>query len=173
MNHPLKILVLASLAIAALPSCGSSSSGGGAKALCADFYGKLKTCGLLDRTNYPCTNGSLPFDTCLTDCFVDAACTDIKDSICEGFSATMGTCFAACHNAYEFTCSDGSDTMPAEFVCDVNENCDDGSDEAECSKSEFFKCEDDTLIPAYYRCDDDEDCIFGEDEEGCPVYQCS
>jgi hypothetical protein len=62
-----------------------------------------------------------------------------------------------------FTCGDG-ETVPADYVCDDEADCSDGSDEANCVP---FVCDDGTPIPAAYVCDGDDDCGDGSDEANC------
>ncbi len=65
-----------------------------------------------------------------------------------------------------FTCGDGQ-TVPADFVCDGDEDCADASDEAQNCPSPRM-CDGRTL-DRYEICDGFEDCADGSDELGCPA----
>jgi hypothetical protein len=65
-------------------------------------------------------------------------------------------------------CADGT-PLPEVWVCDGEEDCDDGSDEVDCGPIDEIMCGDGTTIPASWRCDGYADCDDGSDEPSdCP-----
>jgi hypothetical protein len=67
----------------------------------------------------------------------------------------------------QFTCNDGS-TIPSEWVCDGDQDCAAGEDEAGDCDTEPFVCANGESIPRSFVCDTYPDCMGGEDEQGCP-----
>ncbi|XP_046384173.1 sortilin-related receptor-like [Ischnura elegans] len=81
-----------------------------------------------------------------------------------------GTCpaLATCNDQY-FTCDNGM-CISKKWVCDMDNDCDDGSDEAACPtptcKPGEFSCGK-RCIPMKWRCDGYADCVDGSDESDC------
>lgn len=72
--------------------------------------------------------------------------------------------------AYEYKCTSGQ-CVPADSPCNGTRECDDGSDEAECScKRGEFRCRDKHCITLAQRCNGFIDCEDGEDEFNCGEY---
>lgn len=88
------------------------------------------------------------------------------------FSLSCLTTAAKQCKADEFQCANGQ-CISTIFVCDKDNDCSDGSDEASCPKptcsSRSFQCNNSVCVPALWRCDGDEDCADGSDEwpENC------
>ncbi|HFE47619.1 MAG TPA: hypothetical protein ENJ18_19375 [Nannocystis exedens] len=68
-----------------------------------------------------------------------------------------------CRGAQPFTCGSG-EQIPDTWLCDLADDCEDGSDESECP---VFICESGDEIPADWQCDGAVDCPDGDDEVGC------
>lgn len=69
--------------------------------------------------------------------------------------------------AYEFKCTSGQ-CVHAESRCNGTTECDDLSDERECScKRGQFRCLDGPCINIALRCNGNKDCRNGEDEMNC------
>ena len=73
----------------------------------------------------------------------------------------------------EFTCSD-DEVIQAGYVCDCDDDCSDGGDEANCPDLEcrepVFQCADGAqTIPEDNWCDGTAECADGSDEVDCPV----
>jgi len=66
--------------------------------------------------------------------------------------------------AEPYSCADGGEIDPS-WVCDGEDDCQDGSDEIDCAD---FSCGDGQTIPAAWKCDGEDDCDDGSDEDGCP-----
>lgn len=69
-----------------------------------------------------------------------------------------------CRGAAPFMCMSG-ESIPDTWVCDLDEECSDGSDESRCP---VFMCMSGEEIPLEWRCDGAPDCPDGDDEAECP-----
>lgn len=76
-----------------------------------------------------------------------------------------------CSSPGEIQCSHGNRCISPEQVCDGQYDCQDRSDEMDCSKlSEgcHQRCDNNTrCIPETFLCDGERDCVDGSDEERC------
>uniref|UniRef100_A0A8D1T6B6 EGF-like domain-containing protein n=1 Tax=Sus scrofa TaxID=9823 RepID=A0A8D1T6B6_PIG len=77
-------------------------------------------------------------------------------------------------------CRDGQECVSREYLCDGKRDCEDGSDEENCSyfcnKPGIFQCLDgNKCIEVKYHCDGTPQCLDGSDELDCwkPVEDCS
>jgi len=76
----------------------------------------------------------------------------------------------------QFTCDNGA-CIPISWQCDDENDCEDGSDEKDCSikscTSNQFKCVNSKCISASRICDDVDDCNDGSDEINCDKHNCT
>lgn len=71
-----------------------------------------------------------------------------------------------------FTCTNGQ-SIPADYVCDGEDDCGDDSDERQ-GCPDPFTCDSGHTVPSSFECDAFEDCADGSDEQDCPApFTCS
>jgi len=118
---------------------------------------------------------------CTIGCQLDEDCDD-EDFRCMQPAEGLGWCLPSdtfpedpgCEDN-EFECHDGSDCVPPEEMCDGENNCDDGTDEADCPEPEpeEFCCADGIgCVPLDKQCNGDNDCVDHSDEFNCPARGC-
>jgi hypothetical protein len=113
--------------------------------------------------------GTHPYPACVLACLQTADCDQWKALICDEEPGSLEACVTECDEA-EFTCDDGT-TLPLDYECDAEVDCEDGSDEHDgCS---YFECGDGTMIDRLYVCDEEEDCEGGADEADCAQSICN
>ncbi|KAI1884878.1 hypothetical protein AGOR_G00214400 [Albula goreensis] len=78
----------------------------------------------------------------------------------------------------QYQCVSDGECIPQPWVCDEEEDCEDGSDEQQncpirtCSSTQF-RCTSGGCIPGEYRCDRLPDCLDGSDENNCHYPECT
>ena len=85
-----------------------------------------------------------------------------------------------CNQETHFQCNQRHTCIPKAWVCDNQEDCSDGSDEANCSAvlqcgRDQFRCKssgEPICISSSWVCDGDDDCKDGSDELNCNTPEC-
>ncbi len=144
--------------LAAMSGCDTDNSP------CSEAVRHIEECGWSYTEGRPCTTAE---DRCATACLGKLSCKEFA-AYMDGFiGRKTSLCIWACYET--FTCADESDDIPEYWVCDLEEDCIDGSDERDCH---YFECRDGSqLLPEYDQCDGYEDCEDGSDESHCP-FEC-
>jgi hypothetical protein len=156
------------------PHGRGGTGGGNGTSFCLRITHKLQACGFMSQGEIQCDpddEGEGLYLGCLGDCFEAASCAALENYYCDEIgTAAMYACFMACDEAQpHFTCQDGEE-IPLDWACDGEPDCEDGSDEANCTDSDLYQCPDeDYYVPADEVCDGYEDCDDGSDEVGCPA----
>lgn len=78
--------------------------------------------------------------------------------------AALAEVALVCEGMPPFMCGSG-ESIPEGWVCNLEVDCMDGSDEMNCPT---FMCRDGTEIPLSYKCDGFPDCADQSDEADCP-----
>ncbi|XP_017268828.1 low-density lipoprotein receptor-related protein 8 [Kryptolebias marmoratus] len=95
----------------------------------------------------------------------------IAPLFCLPVCGAEGHSLSACHKQLEFGCSDGL-CIPRPKACDGHSDCEDGSDESDCShmwcQKDEFACHSGRCISVKLLCDGVDDCSDRSDEDSCP-----
>lgn len=115
----------------------------------------------------------------LAACILALSCTDADAySACvttyfeqyiqcgEPTKSSVGQVDVQCYGAPSFTCG-SSEKIPESYVCDLEPDCPDKSDEA-TDLCGTFDCGDGNSVPQDFVCDGEVDCENGSDEANCP-----
>ena len=92
---------------------------------------------------HPCRGNEIDQKCSVLICYTNASCDDLETFMCaEDAPPAIAACLENCGvEVGEFQCTDGSDIIPESWVCDCYEDCDDGSDEANCRADACFERE--------------------------------
>ncbi|KAK0044769.1 low-density lipoprotein receptor-like isoform X1 [Biomphalaria pfeifferi] len=79
--------------------------------------------------------------------------------------------------ANEFACKDNLLCIPNKWLCDIERDCYDGSDEqlncpTDCSHANQFQCKNNECISRDFVCDGTRDCLDASDEVNCENFVC-
>lgn len=143
--------------------------------------------GVQEGTNV-CSNSSR---VCSHLCFAQpdklppvCACPDdmiMKDGECRCFDGSKPFSNHTCPKikqclTSQFQCADNNSCIPLAWKCNGENDCEDNSDEMDCSfqtcTSEEHRCKNGYCIPKYWVCDGDKDCSDGDDELNCSQKTC-
>lgn len=157
-----------------LAACGG---GGGQRVVCDVVSKAAQRCGVVEQygaigANMGLVCSSLPegsdFIECIEGCYETSSCSDITELLCGGvFPIELDSCLLACNQA-GFECGSGEIVWTA-WACDGFDDCDDGSDELECTR---FECSNGGSISSAWACDGWDDCGDNSDEEECLALNC-
>ncbi len=119
------------------------------------------------------------FSDCQATCYAALSCESASYLVCqvvyelpEAERLALRDCLETCRIESSFACGDGTTTSSAN-VCDLEQDCLNGSDEVDCSNHpNTFQCDDGELIWYDFRCDTGTpDCVDGSDEMNCASYE--
>lgn len=172
-THPMSVTgIPVVIALLTLTGCPNDPIRGSANLETAEegYYQKLQTCGILGEGRTPSLEGSIPpgqemVYACMLDCIAAKPCGDLRAAFCGDNEQIYEQCWLGCESP-AFHCGNGEE-VPADFQCDGEADCMDGSDETNCSNPTGFLCGDGTQIPADFVCDEEPDCMDGSDEAQC------
>jgi hypothetical protein len=153
-------------------ACNAATDGDAARpaTACERLAGSVRDCGLLSDGDTGCGDSqTTELSGCFAECYEAAECMEIEYLFCrESLSASMQDCIEACKaSTPQFTCDNGG-TIPVDWTCDGDHDCNDSSDEIGCDEGPTFTCTDGPVHPADYECDGIVDCADETDESHCP-----
>lgn len=157
---------LSAMALIWVGACSDSPKG---PSVCDTYTDHLRTCGFLSEGEWQgCQLPETEEARCEISCATEAECADVLPLVCEDTRAEpVAACILECTTT---TCKDGG-SVHKDKLCDMELDCNDGSDEAGCPDS--FLCADGSAVmEAWWRCDGHSDCSDDSDEAGCAVDLC-
>lgn len=176
-----KLFISLALLLAACDPAGEGSPSGGSTenepgassgplpttdyAVAEAIADKGRRCGVISE-GYWSWQIMFPGHFCSMRCLLAESCSSFERAICDGNErGALSSCFERCDAMDEDVaqCGDGT-TIPIETLCDFQQDCSSGEDEAHCDR---FTCGDGRKILVWSRCDGSEDCSDGSDEQGC------
>uniref|UniRef100_A0A336L6F8 Sortilin-related receptor n=1 Tax=Culicoides sonorensis TaxID=179676 RepID=A0A336L6F8_CULSO len=100
----------------------------------------------------------------IQECSLKYLISDGTDEICD--NKTSVTC-----KPDEFRCNSTGSCIPEQWRCDLDNDCQDGSDELHCRNKTcdawMFRCGDGLCIYKTWQCDGENDCADQSDEKNC------
>ncbi len=131
---------------------------------CRDADRHIEDCGWVYTEGDPCATSE---SRCFVLCIGELSCEEIDDFYSDRSTLyKTSLCLDTCYEP--FPCEDGSREIHRYWVCDMEKDCIDGSDERGC---DYFECEDGSeTVPERDKCDGYEDCADASDEQGCPPF---
>ncbi|MEE2780134.1 MAG: LDL receptor domain-containing protein [Myxococcota bacterium] len=158
--------LIAVLLMITASACGDEPRG---PSVCDTYTEHLRTCGFLSEGEW---QGCQPPETeegkCELECAAEAECAEVLPLACEDTrSEAIAACVLECSTT---TCKDGG-SVHKDKLCDMELDCNDGSDEGGCDG--LFLCDDGSqVLASNWVCDGSSDCSDGSDEDGCAVFLC-
>lgn len=111
-----------------------------------------------------CTSGTGAYDVCINAYYTAIAACQVPTT------PLLSALALRCEQVPPFVCGSG-ETIPETWTCDLDPDCEDASDEADCAGT--FMCADGSeFIEDALRCDAFADCNDGSDEQDCPTFAC-
>ncbi len=108
-------------------------------------------------------------EECIFGCMAALDCDSLVRTVCDATDFAYA-CFDECTS---FDCNDGV-TIDRLWYCDARMDCEDGSDEANCSAQFIFVCGNGGRISTEFLCDGRDHCGDNSDETiDCTVYKFS
>jgi hypothetical protein len=154
---------------------------------CRALDDHLRQCDILERGRLPCdeklwfapVRGERDEIGCQYECYASAACNVTQTGVCFGYSATateadlaaLSQCFLLCARQHGLECPtpNASGAVPAFALCDGQNDCSNGADEADCLS---FPCGDGQMVASAALCDGTFDCSNKSDEYPCDFFTC-